>query len=243
MGFGKYFASNMLCGALDDIHKEKSLFGFHPHGCLSVGFSVNGAWGKEFHDHAGMNTVHMIDKVLRQDNPYFKALCDVHGGIESLTKESIVQAMAGGRNVSFIPGGFEDATAMVHGKHSTVMKRRTGFIKYALQHGYRLHPIYSFGESDTYFTFSGFLTFRLWLNKFGIPAVMFWGFPLFPLLPRPQTELMTCVGKAIQLPLIADPSKEDVSKWHKVYCDALVAVFEENKMAAGLSKEAKLDIL
>lgn len=83
----------------------------------------------------------------------------------------------------------------------------------------------------------------MWLNKFGIPAVIFWGFSLFPLLPRPQAKIMTCVGKAIQLPLVADPSKEEVAKWHKAYCDALVAVFENNKEAAGLSKEATLSIL
>jgi len=207
-----------------------------------MGFSVNGAWSKKFHDHAGTNTVHMIDKVLREDNPYFKVLCDVHGGLETLSKESIIGAMTVGRNVSFIPGGFEDATTLVYGEHSTVMKRRAGFIKYALQHGYRVHPIYSFGETDTFFTFTGLLNFRLWLNKFGIPAVVFCGFP-FPLLPRPQAKIMTCVGKAIQLPLIADPSKEEVAKWHQAYCDALVAVFEEHKEAAGLSKEAKLNIL
>lgn len=243
LGFGKYYASCELRGALDDMHKDKSLFGFHPHGILSIGFSVNGVWSKQFHEHAGTSTLHLVDKVLRDDNPYFKVLCDIHGCIETLNKERIVNTMAEGRNVSLIPGGFEDATAMIHGGHSTVMKRRAGFIKYALQHGYRVHPIYTFGESDTYFTFTGLLNFRLWLNKFGIPAVAFFGFLGMPLLPRPQAKIMTCVGKAIQLPLIADPSKDEVAKWHQAYCDALVALFDEHKEAAGLEKTAKLSIL
>mmetsp|Transcript_55862 Transcript_55862/g.155754 ORF Transcript_55862/g.155754 Transcript_55862/m.155754 type:complete len:373 (+) Transcript_55862:98-1216(+) len=237
-----YYSSCELRGALSDVEKGGSLFGFHPHGILAVGFSMQGVWCKDFHEHAGFDTMHLVDKVLRDDNPYFKVLCDVHGNIETLTKESLQACMRERRNISFIPGGFEDATAMAFGKDRTVMRRRTGFIKYALQHGYRVHPVYTFGESSTYRTFTGFVRFRLWLNKFGVPAVIFFGFPWLPLLPRPQAELTTCVGKAIQMPRIAEPSKEDVEKWHRAYCDALEAVFHENKEAAGLPKSATLDV-
>lgn len=241
LGMQKYFAACELRGDLSDIQESGSVFGFHPHGILAVGFSINGAWSKKFHEHAGADTVHLIDKVLRDDNPYFKVLCDVHGGIETLNKDSLQNAMQAGRNVSIIPGGFEDATAMSFGANRTVMRKRTGFIKYALQHGSRLHPVYTFGESDTYYTFTGLVDLRLWLNKFGIPAVAFFGLPFLPILPRPQAKIVTCVGKAIELPRILAPSKEDVAKWHQVYCEALETVFEENNYV-GLPKASKLDI-
>ena len=38
---------------------------------------------------------------------------------------------------------------------------------------------------------------------------------------------------AIDLPKIDEPTKEDVDKWHKVYCDALQALFDKHKAEAG----------
>jgi len=153
-----------------------------------------------------------------------------------------MKRMAAGENVAFVPGGFEDATVACFGKDRTAMRKRQGFIKYALQNGYRLHPVYTFGEGNSHYTFTGFLDFRLWLNKFGIPAVIVFGWPLFPLLPIPNTKIYTYVGKAIQLPKIENPSKEEVAKWHGAYLDGLTKVFEENKKAAGLPDTAKLEI-
>ena len=37
--------------------------------------------------------------------------------------------------------------------------------------------IYTFGESETYHTFTGLLPLRLWINRFQIPAVLFFGEP------------------------------------------------------------------
>jgi 2-acylglycerol O-acyltransferase 2 len=231
-----------LRGALDDVQKSGSLFGFHPHGILSAGFAWNGVWSKNFAELAGTDVQFMIDKGLREDNFVFKLICDLHGGLTSLNKKSLTEALAAKTNVAFIPGGFQDATLMEFGCHRTAIKKRTGFIKYALQHGSRVHACYTFGECETHYTFKGLLDFRLWLNGFGIPAVVMFGFPLFPLFPRPQAKLMTYIGKAIEFPRIGNPSPEDVKKWHQVYIDALIKVFEENKAEAGVAASARLEI-
>lgn len=242
LDYTKYFTACELRGALEDIQKEGSVFGFHPHGAVCCGFSWNGCWNKKFEDLAG-TTMWLCDRVLREDNPFFKVVCDWHGTIESLSKRTLLKYMGRKNNVAFIPGGFEDATIMEYGKHYTAMKKRTGFIKYALQHGYRLHPVYTFGETESYYTpCTGALKFRLWLNKFGIPAIVPVGFLGVPFLPLPAPKILTYVGKAIQLPKIAEPSKDDVAKWHKTYCEALVALFEANKKEAGLPDSAKLEI-
>lgn len=39
-------------------------------------------------------------------------------------------------------------------------------LRYALQHGYCLTPVYTFGENRTYSAFSGLLHLRLWINSF-----------------------------------------------------------------------------
>lgn len=238
----KYYKDIQLRGALQDIEKENSIFGFHPHGILCLGFSFNGCWNKQFRDLAGTDTAFLADKVLVEDNPFFSVLCEWHGTIRVLTKKIIFKWLKEKKNIAFVPGGFEDATAMKHGAHRTVMKKRTGFIKYALQHGCRVHPCWTFGESDSHYTYTGLLKFRLWLNKFGIPAVIVFGNPLLPLLPRPQTSVLTYIGKPILLPKIDDPTKEDVQKWHAEYLKGLVQVFDENKKEAGLPDTAKLEI-
>merc|ERR1719191_1725832 len=98
-----------------------------------------------------------------------------------------------------------------------MMKNRKGIIKYALQHGYAVTPIWTFGETDTFHTFTHFLKQRLALNKFGIPAVAFFGFWGFPLLPMPNVDLLTFVGPPLQLPKIPDPTAADLDDWHKKY--------------------------
>lgn len=242
MNYGQWYETLDVRGALDDVQKEKSLFGFHPHGILCIGFSLNGVWNKKFREAVGDDTEFLVDKVLREDNPFFKVICDFHGGIRTLCKSYLHKAMGKGTNVAFVPGGFEDATVMAYGKDRTAMKKRQGFVKYALQHGYRLHPVYTFGESNSYYTYTGAMKFRLWLNTFGMPAVVIFGHPLMPLMPRRDAKIITYVGKAIQLPKIENPSKEEVQKWHTTYLEALENVFEENKKAAGLADSAKLEI-
>ena len=64
-----------------------------------------------------------------------------------------------------------------YGEESVYIKKRKGFIKYALRYGYRVHPVYSFGENDTYYTFHWFPKTRMMLNKYKIPAILFFGFP------------------------------------------------------------------
>jgi len=172
-----------------------------------------------------------------------KVISDWHGGIETLNKANLLKAMESRENMAFIPGGFQDATCMVHGEHSTVMNKRKGFVKYALEHGYRLHPCYTFGESESFFTLSAFLKFRLWLNEFGIPAVLVFGNPWCPFLPRCSPEYYTYIGDAIELPKITKPSSADVDHWHGVYLSALEKLFENNKQAVGLPASAKLQVL
>jgi len=124
-----------------------------------------------------------------------------------------------------------------------VISKRKGFVKYALEHGYRLHPCYTFGESESFFTSSAFLKLRLWLNEFGIPAVFVYGFKWCPLMPRSSPQYYTYIGEAIELPKITKPSSADVDRWHGVYCSALEKLFEDNKKAVGLPASAKLQII
>merc|ERR1712062_839799 len=111
--------------------------------------------------------------------------------------------MREGRNVALLPGGFEDATLMKTGTDRVFLKNRMGFIKYALEYGYRVHPVYTFGEGETFWTpLQSFLKQRLQLNKLGVPGVLpcmtCFGDWRFPLIPRAHVRLHTIIGKALE---------------------------------------------
>lgn len=244
LGTGSYYESCDLTGALDDIKKEGTLFGFHPHGISCIGFGWNGCFSKKFRELAGLETRFLVDKVLRSDNPFLKVICDLHGGIDVLNKTTIQENMEMNRNIAFVPGGFQDATIASFGKERTSLLKRTGFIKYALEHGYSVTPIYTFGESQSYYTFSSLLDIRLWLNQeIGIPAALSFGFTLLPVLPRTSPRILTVVGKPVEMPKLEDPTYEDVQKYHAVYCQALSELFDEHKKSAGLEDTVELEIM
>ena len=122
---------------------------------------------------------------------------------------------------------------MEYGKHRTALKKRKGLVKYALQHGYKMTPIYTFGETRTYYTFTGLLKLRLWFNSLGVPAAIFFGAWWNPIFMRTDAQCVSYVGPPMQLPTIAEPTAAQVDEWHAKYVEALKLVFEENKASSG----------
>jgi len=232
-------------GALQDINPQKSFFGWHPHGVLCAGFTINGTFNPKFLEAAG-KIAWLCDPALRHRNPGFRLLCEAYKSpthaIEACDAASFKEHMGRGENVSFIPGGFLDAVAFQYGKDRIVLKDRTAFIKYCLQFGYRVHPVYTFGECETYYTMSAFEGFRMRVARNNIPMAAFFGFPIVPFLPRPQAKILSYVGTGIDFPLIPSPSNFDIAHWHAIYVAAVRRLFDENKAEAGFP-EAHLEIL
>lgn len=239
-----YYERAELRGALDELTPGKNFFLLHPHGCLSAGWTWNVFWNEQFHARVGP-TCFLIDGNLREKNPLFRLVCDFYAGANRrcgcADKKTIKKAMEKDESLAIIPGGFEDATLMKYGVERTAILKRKGLIKYCLEHGYKLVPMYSFGEAETMITFTPLLKFRLWLNKFGIPAVAFFGNPMCPMLPRRGVKLVTVVGCPLVLPTIAKPTEADVDEWHGKYVEALRATFDKHKSQVG-KPDAKLEI-
>ena len=245
-----------LRGALDQMSTSQTLYCFHPHGVATIGFACNGCWNHEFHKRASLpdapptkpggrasyrGTMFLLAASLREPSAIFKVVCDLSGRWASAGKKQLKRYMGAGRNIAIIPGGAEDATIMEYGKHRTAIKRRKGLVKYALQYGYKMTPIYTFGETRTYYTYTGLLKLRLWINKLGIPAVIFFGAWWNPIFMRTDACCLSYVGAPLELPKIAEPTPEQVDEWHANYIAALRKVFDENKAAVG-EPDAVLEI-
>eukprot|EP00440_Ansanella_granifera_P073872 gb/GFBE01080156.1/.p1 GENE.gb/GFBE01080156.1/~~gb/GFBE01080156.1/.p1 ORF type:complete len:380 (+),score=85.79 gb/GFBE01080156.1/:1-1140(+) len=237
----KYYRQAELRGALDKIKPGKNLFAVHPHGLLTAGWTWNMFWNFDFHERTG-RIGFLLDEGLRLKAPTFRLMCDWYEGKDryagAATKSVIKKAMERGESLALLPGGFQEATICARGKDRVYVKKRQGFIKYCLQGGYRVTPVYSFGESETYMAFTGLLKPRLWLAKQNIPAAAMVGNPLCPLLPLRNVSLLTYVGEPVELPQIAEPTAAEVEKWHGKYMDALKDVFEKHKAEAGYANSS-----
>lgn len=239
-----YYATCELRGDLDKITPGRTLYAQHPHGVLTAGFTWTMFWNFAFHERTG-RIGFLLDEGLRLKSPTFRLMCDWFEGPNrwagAASKSVIKAAMARGESLALIPGGFQEATICAHGVDRVYIRQRLGFIKYCLQEGYAVVPCYTFGESDTYWTFTACLSQRLWLAKHNIPACAMVGHWLCALLPRSGVHLITYLGEPLQLPRIAEPTQADVAAWHGKYVDALKATFEANKKAAG-KPDAVLEI-
>jgi len=238
-----YYEQCELRGELSQIRKEKTCFAFHPHGALCTGFTVNGTYNPEFHRTGKINW--LCDFSLRYKNPGFRWLCDATkfevSQVDAADKKTFVRIMESGENIALTPGGFQDAVAFRYGEESTVLKSRKGFIKYCLQYGYRVHPVYTFGESTTYYAFTGLRKLRMKISEYGIPMIAFFGWPLVPFLPWPDAKILTYVGPPLDLPHLKEPSTQDVAEWHAKYVQALTDLFDAKKGSAGFP-DATLEI-
>jgi len=216
------------------IQKEvPTLFCVHPHGMFCTG------WAGCFVTTAFQHVYFCFAPSLFY-NLMFRALVSSISNSEPSNKENFARLLKEKKSLAVVPGGFEEATIFRYGSDRVWLRNRAGFIKMALQTGHALRPVYAFGESDTYFNLRGFLKFRLWLNKFGLPGVVAFGAWWFPLLPR-QCKVHVVVGRPIQLPSIESPSRDDVRKWHEVYMKALQRLFDRHKKQYGFG-ERQLEI-
>uniref|UniRef100_K3WBZ3 Acyltransferase n=1 Tax=Globisporangium ultimum (strain ATCC 200006 / CBS 805.95 / DAOM BR144) TaxID=431595 RepID=K3WBZ3_GLOUD len=217
--------------------QESAMYAIHPHGVLSCGPLVNGIHHAKF---AEVKARWLVAENLF----WFPVIRDVlkWWNFSHVQRWSFVEAMEKQQNIGFCPGGFEEATLYERGKHRVFLKKRFGFIKLALQYGYKVHPVYTFGEEFTYHAFPYFLDFRLKLNEFKFPGVAFMGNVWCFFMPKSDIELITVVGKPLQFPRIEHPAKADVAKYHELYVNALIELFETHKTQFAANPDATLEV-
>lgn len=102
-------------------------------------------------------------------------------GIEGVDSANFKRLLKEGEPVGMLPGGFEEATLTTPRENRIYISNRKGFIKYALQNGSTIYPVFTFGETQMFNTFDKFMPLRLWLNKYKIVGTVFWSrFGPFP---------------------------------------------------------------
>jgi len=200
------------------------LYAVHPHGIFSLG------WASLFL-HPSLSSVTFCFSPFLYYSPFFRLYARLVGRPGRADKDYMLKLMRAGQHQALIPGGFEEASITSGGEADRVfIKSRAGFIKYCLQHGVVVCPVYAFGEKSLYGNVQGGWALRFAMNKQGLPAVLPTGrHPLLPLLPR-AGPLHVVVGSPLVLGKIDKPSAEEVAAAHAAYMQSLVALFDRHKV-------------
>lgn len=220
--------------------KEKYMFGYHPHGIISVGCFVN--FAADANGVSEMFPGITIKPATLENNffvPFWREII-LRLGVISVSAKSLnhVLNQGGGNAVLVVPGGAAEALDAHPGTHSLTLNRRSGFFRIALQHGASLVPIYSFGENDLYEQApndEGTLVRTIQnnlLKYLGFATPFFSGAgssgAALPMNPIPsRVPIITIVGDPIKCPKIDDPSREEIDDVRRLYVEKLQEIFAQ----------------
>ncbi|KAM6225657.1 LOW QUALITY PROTEIN: 2-acylglycerol O-acyltransferase 2-A-like [Porphyrio hochstetteri] len=228
------------------------LFGFHPHGVLAAGAFANfcteaTGFGGLF---PGLHP-HLLTLPCWFRIPLFREYL-MAGGLVSSEPQSLryLLGQPGGGQVAVLAlGGPPEALDAHPGALSLQLLARKGFVRIALEHGTPLVPVFSFGENELFQQVPnppGSWLRRLQLRfqrVFGVTAPLFHARGVFQysfgLLPY-RRAIHTVGGAPLMLPRTPNPSPETVERWHRLYLERLVALFEEHKLGYGVPPERHL---
>lgn len=225
-------AANATTPPGDGAPGRKIIYGFHPHGvcpytCLWA--TMGSAW-KSLH----------LPKPVVHVSSYLMAVPVVRDVLLALgVADCTLDAMRAScfdptvHALLLVPGGQQECfQATCAAQSLTLFTKNKGLFRFALQHGATLVPMFSFGETDI----MGGLplpSFQVWAQwKLGIT------YPQLPhgrlMLPIPKrVPLYIAVGAGITVHPVVDPKPSEVDALHATYYDALAALFDRHKAAAG----------
>ncbi|KAL4472268.1 hypothetical protein ABPG72_011629 [Tetrahymena utriculariae] len=201
----------------EPIQEKNSMIAFHPHCIFNIAFIWN--------NHINYQITPLASRIIY--NVPFTGIFIRWLGISTVDAQNMKNKMKKGQNIGLLPGGFEEATLTSTQENRVYIKNRKGFIKYALQYGYTVYPSYGFGENKCYYTIEKFLSFRLLLNKLKLVGAYF--ISKYGWIPHHNFGIHTVVGKGIKLPQIVNPTQQDVNKYHEIYLEQLIELFNKYK--------------
>ncbi|TVY19343.1 Diacylglycerol O-acyltransferase 2A [Lachnellula arida] len=222
---------------------RKYIFGYHPHGILSLG--AFGAFATEALGFSQLfpgikNTLLTLDSNFRI--PLYRDYA-LAMGIASVSKESCENLLSKGgpnkegmgRGITIVIGGARESLDAQPYSLRLVLKRRKGFVKMAIRTGADLVPVLSFGENDLYDQFNSdshpkIHRFQLLVKKLlGFTVPLFHARGVFNydvgLMPY-RRPLNIVVGKPIRVAQSSKPEQEEIDRVHEEYVQELERLWD-----------------
>ncbi|CAG8540406.1 92_t:CDS:2 [Ambispora leptoticha] len=220
--------------------KKNYVFGYHPHGIISVG-----AWTNFCTEANNISevfpgvTIHMLMLTANFNLPLYRDFFMAHG-LCSVSRQSCenILSKGPGNSILIVVGGAGESLSARPGVYNLILKRRLGFIKLAMNRGADLVPVFSFGENDIWDQVNNESNGRLY--KFqkriqkaaGVTIPLFHGRGLFNyewgLMPH-RRQIVTVVGKPIPVKQNANPTEEEIFELQKQYINGLYEIWNQYK--------------
>ncbi|KAJ3122889.1 2-acylglycerol O-acyltransferase 1 [Physocladia obscura] len=239
--FRNYFRAHLVKTA--DLPDDKNfIFAVHPHGVYLLGIFANitgnrPVFYKTFGSHLRLRLATLpINFRLPGWREFFLSLGGIGVDKKSLeyvlTEKSKSDPSKAAGNISLlVVGGADEFTLMEPNTMDLVLNKRKGFVKLALTTGASLVPVISFGENETWKQsdskwFKNVNAFTKKFAHFVLPALEGrFGVPIIPF----AAQLVTVVGKPIDVEQIANPTEEQIDALHSRYIKELVELYETYK--------------
>lgn len=202
-----------------EILHSHSLFTFHPHGYFATGLYLCHLTNETIKNNV------IVGSRMALYYPWGGIIMK-YMGVNGANPENFELLMRSGRNISLVPGGFEESTLTQYGKQRVFLKNRKGFIKMALKHGYKVYPVYTIGETNMLYSLRN-EKLGLILNKIKLPGTLPYSRNVF--LANNNEELITIIGKKIDLPKKDNPTQEDIDYYHNLYVENLKRMYSKYK--------------
>lgn len=128
-----------------------------------------------------------------------------------------------------LPDGIAGAFHSDPDEEILYIRKRTGFVRIALQEGASLVPFYCFGHTQLFSKYPHAESWLAnWSRRIRFSIIFFIGHTFLPPLPR-RVPLVVVIGKAFPLAKVENPSEELVRETLDLYIQNVVDLFNRHK--------------
>ena len=225
------------------------IFGYHPHGIISLGAFCNFATeATGFAEKFPGIDLRLLTLSANFRIPFYGNYLSLLGLCDA-SKESCnhILSKGYGNSIMLVLGGAKESLdAHPSSEYLLTLKNRKGFVKIGLANGASLVPVFSFGENDLYEQVANPIGSRIRQFQIKIQKRLGYAIPLFKgrgvfqyavgFLPN-RHPIHTYVGAPIHLPRLERDqiTPEIVDQYHKEYMEALKRLFDTYKAKHGNS--------
>ncbi|CAG8471927.1 3726_t:CDS:2, partial [Scutellospora calospora] len=231
--FWKWYADYFPITLIKEVDLDPSknyIFGYHPHGVISVGAWTNFATeANDFSKKFPGITCRLLTLASNFNIPLYREYLMAHG-CASVSRQSCENILkkGPGNSILIVVGGAGESLNARPGVYDLVLKRRLGFIKLAIRHG------------------------KVWKFQKTLQKLSGWTMPLFHgrgvfnynlgILPH-RRPITTIVGRPIEVTKIENPTEADLLEVQKKYIDELFNIWNTYKDKYAKNRVSELTLI